>query len=178
MTRLTHYWTAGLLGFSGLALSVLVPGGPIETRSFAHIEPLTLGLFNTFLTTLAMGSLLLVYFILKAERWAIALAAFCGLAYLGVYGLDLAYIFPVSPDAMPSALWAIEVVGMVVAVPLIGLAFRALRELDKTSSTVAQSPILKTAIATFSSTQLVITISLMGMGLGIIAFATRSAMGL
>ena len=34
MTLRTHHWIAIVLGFSGIALGVLVPGGPIETRSF------------------------------------------------------------------------------------------------------------------------------------------------
>jgi len=98
MTLHTKYWVAGLLGFSGLALGLLVPGGPIETRSFVHINPFTLGAFNTFLTTLGLGSLLLIYFVLRSERWVMFAAAVCGLSYLGVYGLDLAQVFPVSPS--------------------------------------------------------------------------------
>jgi hypothetical protein len=86
MTLYIKYWVASLLGFSGLTLSLLVPGGPIETRRFGHINLLTLGAFNTFLTTLGLGSLLLIYFVLKSERWAMLAAAVCGLSYLGVYG--------------------------------------------------------------------------------------------
>ena len=43
MSLKIQHWTAILLGVSSVSLSVLVPGGPIETRSFAHINPLTLG---------------------------------------------------------------------------------------------------------------------------------------
>ncbi|MEO0886325.1 MAG: hypothetical protein AAFY54_10350, partial [Cyanobacteria bacterium J06648_10] len=111
MTLRIQHWVAGLLGISGIALFTLVPGGPIETRSFAHINSITLGAFNTFLTTLVLGSLLLVYFVLRAHRWAMMGAAISGLSFLAVYGLDLVKIFPVSPDAMPPALFAVEVLG-------------------------------------------------------------------
>ena len=39
-------WIAGLLVLSSVLLSVLVPGGPIETLSFSHINPIILGSFN------------------------------------------------------------------------------------------------------------------------------------
>ena len=55
-----RYWIAGLLALSAISLSLLVPGGPIETRSFSHINPIILASFNTFLTTLSILSLLLV----------------------------------------------------------------------------------------------------------------------
>lgn len=164
------YWLALLLGLSGIALSVLVPGGPIETRSFAHIHPVTLGIFNTFLTVLGLGSFLLIYFVLKAQTWATIAGAGCGLAYVGVYGLDLAQIFPVSPDPMPLALWAIEVFGLVIAIPLIGLSIVGIQSAkigDRTS-----------IIPSISTEQLIYTIGLLLLlGCSIIAFATRSAMG-
>lgn len=177
MTLQTKHWVAGLLGFSGIALSMLVPGGPIETRSFVHINPVTLGAFNTFLTTLGPGSLLLTYFILKSERWAIIAAAICSLSYLGVYGLDLAQIFPVSPDAMPPALLAIEVLGTLVSLPLMVLSIQALQRLEP--KTFATAPSLHTDNLTPSQMPQVITAIGLGItALGIIVFATRSAMGL
>ncbi|WP_299488306.1 hypothetical protein [Acaryochloris sp. IP29b_bin.137] len=176
MTLRTHHWIAIVLGFSGIALGVLVPGGPIETRSFSHIDPITLGAFNTFLTSLVLGSLLLVYFVLKLERWAIIGTAVCGLSFLGVYGLDLAHIFPVSPDAMPPALLAIEILGTIVSLPLIVLTIQAFRgegqeQLAATSSTPSTT-------LTFDLLQRFTVLGITLIGLAIIAFATRSAMGL
>ena len=49
-----------LLVLSGIALSSLVPGGPIENRDFSHIAPVVLLVFNIFLTALGLGSFLLV----------------------------------------------------------------------------------------------------------------------
>lgn len=172
-----RYWVAGLLGFSGIALALLVPGGPIETRSFAHINPLILGAFNTFLTTLGLGSLLLIYFVLKSVRWAMFAAAVCGISYLGVYGLDLAQIFPVSPDAMPPALLAIEVLGAVISFPLVALSIQALRRL-KPRKSVAVSFSWSKPDFPWQTPHISIVIGLGITALGIIAFATRSARGL
>ncbi|MEM8642106.1 MAG: hypothetical protein AAGG51_25340 [Cyanobacteria bacterium P01_G01_bin.54] len=177
MTLQNKYWLAGLLGSSGIALSSLVPGGPIEIRDFSHINPLTLGVFNTFLTTLCLGSLLLIYFVLKSERWAIFMASVCGLSYLGVYGLDLAVIFPVSPDAMPPALLAIEIFGTILAFPLILLPIQMLPNL--TAATVATAPSLHSEQPTACQLpQMAIATSVGIIALGIIIFATYSAMGL
>jgi hypothetical protein len=176
MTLHIKYWVASLLGFSGLALSLLVPGGPVETRSFGHINPLTLGIFNTFLTTLGLGSLLLIYFVLKSERWAMFAAAVCGLSYLGVYGLDLAQIFPVSPDVMPSALLAIEVLGTLISFPLMALSIQALRGLNPKMSAASSFTSTDTRLS-WKTPQALMVISLGMIALGIIAFATRSAMG-
>ncbi|MEM9542720.1 MAG: hypothetical protein AAGA60_24915 [Cyanobacteria bacterium P01_E01_bin.42] len=170
------HWLAGLLGISGIALSSLVPGGPIETRSFSHIDPVILGAFNTFLTTLCLGSLLLIYFVLKSDRWAMFAAAVCGLSFLGVYGLDLAEIFPVSPDGMPIALLAIEVLGTILALPLMVLSMQGISTLKPTT---ADAPILQAeSLPLLQTPRMVIAIGIAIVGLGIIVFATYSAMGL
>ncbi len=177
MTLQIKHWVAGLVGISGIALGTLVPGGPIETRSFAHIDPLTLGVFNTFLTTLVIGSLPLVYFVLQSKRWAMLTAVGFGVSYLGVYGLDLVKIFPVSPDAMPPALLAIEVLGTILSLPLMVVSVQALQETNQQvavatpSSTASYAPIAQTP-------QIMSVIGLVLVALGIIIFATRAAMGL
>ena len=170
-------WVATCLGISAISLIILVPGGPIETRSFSHINPLILGSFNTFLTTLGLGSLLLIYFVLKSERWAMGFSALCGLSYLGVYVLDLAHIFPLSPDAMPLALLTIEIFGSILSVPLMVVSIQALQGLRQPKLANASLnhadhfPLIQ--IPT-----IVITIALGMIGIGIIVFATYSAMGL
>ncbi len=172
----TKYSVAGLLGISGIALSSLVPGGPIETRSFAHINPVTLGMFNTFLTILALGSLILVYFVLKSERWAMLGAALCGLSFFGVYVADLAVIFPVSPDAMSPALFIIEILGTVLSLPLMGLAMRAWQASRQTAFVPATTP--QTHVTkTMQAWQMVLSLAVGIVGLGIIMFATNAAMG-
>lgn len=174
--RIKH-WIAGLLGLSGIALGTLVPGGPIETRSFVHIHPLTLGVFNTFLTTLVLGSLALVYFVLQSKRWAMVTAAGAGLSYLGVYGLDLVKLFPVSPDAMPPALLAIEVLGTVLSFPLMLLSIQAMQASGKRTLAGVTLPQPEHHLR-FQLPHIVIAIGLGVVALGIITFATSSAMGL
>ncbi|MGD1855007.1 MAG: hypothetical protein ACFB2W_12240 [Leptolyngbyaceae cyanobacterium] len=177
MTLQIKHWVAGLLGISGIALGTLVPGGPIETRSFVHINLLTLGVFNTFLTTLVLGSLLLVYFVLQSKPWAMLTAAGAGLSYLGVYGLDLAKIFPVSPDAMPPALLAIEVLGTILSLPLIALSIQALQASRQRTFATVPFPHPNNSHH-FQLPQIIIAISLGIVALSIITFATSSAMGL
>ncbi len=177
MTLQIKHWVAGLVGISGIALGTLVPGGPIETRSFGHMNPLTLGVFNTFLTTLVLGSLLLVYFVLQSKRWAMIAATGFGLSFLGVYGLDLVKIFPVSPDAMPPALLTIEVLGTILSLPLIALSVQASQELNQPAH--AATPIPASSPAQIAQTpQLIFIVGLVLVAIGIITFATRSAMGL
>ncbi|MEL6489384.1 MAG: hypothetical protein AAFQ95_05425 [Cyanobacteria bacterium J06621_3] len=177
MTLRIQHWVAGLLGISGIALFTLVPGGPIETRSFAHINSITLGAFNTFLTTLVLGSLLLVYFVLRAHRWAMMGAAISGLSFLAVYGLDLVKIFPVSPDAMPPALFAVEVLGTILSFPLIALSVKALQAQGQ-DQLVTVPAIAADDNSTVQTPQILMVIALTVVALGIIAFATKSAMGL
>ncbi|MEL7358645.1 MAG: hypothetical protein AAFN40_19055 [Cyanobacteria bacterium J06560_6] len=177
MTLRIQHWVAGLLGISGIALFTLVPGGPIETRSFAHINSITLGAFNTFLTTLVLGSLLLVYFVLRTHRWALMGAAISGLSFLAVYGLDLVKIFPVSPDAMPPALFAVEVLGTILSFPLIALSVKALQAQGQ-DQLVTVPVIAADDNSTVQTPQILMVIALTVVALGIIAFATKSAMGL
>ncbi|MEO1095863.1 MAG: hypothetical protein AAFX01_13290 [Cyanobacteria bacterium J06638_28] len=184
MTITRKYWIAGLLAVSAVALSSLVPGGPIETRSFAHIHPIVLGSFNTFLTMLSLLSLLLVYFVWQSRRWAFGGAAVCGLSYFLVYGLDLAQVFPVSPDAMPAALLIIEVLGTVLSVPLTLLAGQAVRQSTQPLGDAPSYAPEGTAIALPNTSQIVTgkrlgyALVLGSLAIGIITFATRSAMGL
>lgn len=112
---------AALLFVSAVNLSIMIPGGPVETRSFADISPLILTAFNIFLTALGMGSFGLCLFVLKGLRPAFFLCALAGVGYFTVFILDLAVIFPVSHDRMPPLLRVLESAGAVLAVPLIAL---------------------------------------------------------
>ena len=174
-TRFFPALVAGLLVLSSGLLTSLVPGGPIETRSFAHIHPVILASFNTFLTTLSLTSPLLAYFVWKRHRWAFVAAALYGFSYFWVYALDGLHWFPVSPDSMPTALWVIELVGAIVSLPLMGLALRELALNDGFFFSTTQMPT--------NSSRLVqpkvwaMLLGLLVIGLGIIVFATVSAMG-
>lgn len=164
-------WISALLILSAGLLAILIPGGPVETRNFSHIDPLVLGTFNTFLTSLAMVSLSLVYFVLKNRKWAFIASAICGLSYFLVYALDLGTIFPVSPDAMPQRLFIIEVLGAIVSLPLTVLSLPEFVKSGKRGhETVKEGNFDVRRIAYF-------TFFLIFASVGIITFATQSAMG-
>jgi len=108
-----------LLLVSGLLLSSLVPGGPIENRDFSHINAGILLIFNIYLTVLGLGSFVLIPYVLGSGRYASMLGALAGLSYLVVYGVDLLGWFPETPSEMSTLLLSIELVGMAVALPLL-----------------------------------------------------------
>ncbi|WKD50168.1 hypothetical protein [Microbulbifer spongiae] len=166
MENFIGYAISGLLVLSAVLLGLLIPGGPIENRNFSHIAPAILGMFNTFLTVLGIASLSLAYFSIGAGNLALIASAICGISYFLVYALDLAKIFPVSPDKMPITLFIIEVAGLILAIPLtllslyyLSLPRSGISEMDISSSTINS-----------------ILVVLLIIGIGIIAFATKAAM--
>ena len=172
MTVKIKYWISALLILSSVLLGVLVPGGPIETRNFSHIEPIILATFNTFLTLLSIGSLLLVYFIFRGTKWAFIISAICGFSYFLVYVLDLGVIFPVSSDPMPVALFVIEIVGTIVSVPLTFFSVNKILKINQDSQTEI------TFKEAYSPKFLYIAFLSIFFGCGIIIFATISAMSI
>jgi uncharacterized membrane protein (UPF0136 family) len=167
MNKNIKYTVAALLALSALMLGILVPGGPIETRSFSNFNPIVLGLFNIFLTVLGLTSFVLIYFILKGKRWSLIISAICGISYLAVYLLDLGKIFPVSKDPMPTTLTIIEALGSIISLPLIAMSFR---------------PIGRTRIShgnesvAFSKSLIFLIGVLVIAGIGIVVFATKAAL--
>lgn len=160
-----RYSIATLLVISGLLLASLIPGGPIETRDFSHINPLVLGLFNLFLTVLGLGALIVAFFQFRGRDLA-GLSLFMGVSYLVVYSIDLLAVFPKTVSEMPLALFAIEVAGCVIALPLIALAYALSRSKE---GITASEPF------EFGHTSI---IALALLSVVILAFATFSAMGL
>lgn len=171
MSKNIKYWISGLLILSSGLLGSLVPGGLIETRDFSHINPITLGAFNTFLTVLAIGSILLVYFIFREAKWAFIVSAICGISYFLVYVLDLGVIFPVSSDPMPTALFVIEIIGAVVSLPL---TFLCVNQFFKTNHDPTNRRLKPASTLIF----FYIAVLSVLLGCGIITFATRTAMGI
>ncbi len=172
MIKNIKYWISGLLILSSGLLGSLVPGGSIETRDFSHINPIIFGAFNTFLTVLVIGSILLVYFILREAKWAFVASTIFGISYFLVYVLDLGVIFPVSSDPMPMALFIIEIVGTIVSVPLILMSvkqFLKIKQDDRPEISLKK---------TYSPKFLYIAFLSIFVGCGIITFATVSAMGI
>lgn len=119
MTQSKNIQVAIFLFISGLMLSSLVPGGPIENRDFSHINPAILLSFNVFLTFLGLGSFLLMAYVLKKGKYASVLSIIAGASYAVVYGIDLVGVFPKTPTPMSSALLWVELLGTLIAIPLI-----------------------------------------------------------
>ena len=165
MTKYIIYSAPTLLLFSTLLFWTLVPGGPVETRKFGHYSPFILGAFNTFLTILGLGSLVVVYFCFNGSQWAFYVAGICGISYLLVYALDLGKIFPVSPDKMSRALFIIELTGLILSIPTILLSF--------ISATMLETEIEDFQLSVFGIILLFVMVIL---GVGIVISATKVTM--
>jgi hypothetical protein len=165
MTNYIIYSVPALLLLSTVLFWTLVPGGPIETRRFSHYPPIILGSFNTFLTLLGIGSLVVVYFCFSGSKWAFYLAGICGISYLLVYALDLGKVFPVSPDKMSQALFAIEVTGLILSIPLTLLSF--------ISASMFEHAAKDFHLSAFG---IIILFLMVILGIGIVIFATKVTM--
>ncbi|WP_054308826.1 hypothetical protein [Mesorhizobium sp. 1M-11] len=152
-----------LLVASALNLALMVPGGFVETRDFSAYPSIVLGAFNVFLTVLGLGSLVLAYTVTKAGR-GYGWSALAGLAFVGVYVLDLGRIFPVPPDPMSTLLATLEWIGTGLGVALAAATLVLSRRATSTSAT--------------SSLPRPVVFGLVIVALIIVAFATKSAMGI
>lgn len=153
-----------LLVFSVINLTLMIPGGFIESRDFSHLSPIVLGGFNIFLTLLGMISLFVVYFVHKEQKWALKAAFLCGLGYFIVYLIDLMEIFPKTPTAMPLSLLVLEFLGL-----LLAIAVMLYTMFSKRGSHNDEGLTINKYIYVLIALSVVI-------GIGIIIFATKSAM--
>jgi len=152
-----------LLLLSGLTLSSLVPGGPIENRDFSHLSPALLLAFNVFLTGLGLGSFLLIPGVLRRSQQAGKAAFYCGIAYLLVYAADLLGWFPPTQSRMSASLLAVEITGLVLALLLCACALYRRGARRGKTAVPGMDPLL--------------VLLLLMAAVTIIAFATWSAMG-
>lgn len=166
MENYLNYAVAGLLLLSTGLLAMLIPGGPIENRNFSHISPWVLAIFNIFLTLLGIASLASAYFSVVGSGVAAVVSVICGISFFFVYALDLGKIFPISPDKMPRALFVIEVSGLILAIPLTLLSLLEMAMPNRGAATIDMSA---TAIIS-------VLVLMVVLGLGIVIFATKSAM--
>ena len=116
-----------------LILSVMVPGGPVETRDLSYMDnmPIVPSLFNIFLTTLAVFTLfILPYAMYKKQKWAFNASILTGISYILVFALDLLNIFPSVPYPMPRLLFVFEIIGLIFG---FILSFWAYKSIDTTS---------------------------------------------
>ena len=157
MTRIL----SALVLLSALNLALMVPGGFVETRSFPGYGVAVIGGFNVFLTALCLGSFVLAYRIVRnaaPAEWALV----TGLCYVAVYLLDLLKFFPVSALPMSAALATMEGLGTVLGLATVAAAWKASRLPARTDARGAHLPSW-------------LVIALCALALGIVAFATRSA---
>lgn len=103
-------------------LSILVPGGPIETRDFRKLKGFVFWGFNLFLITLGIVSYVTIYLLLTANTLGIHLTQIIAVLYFIVYSIDLAGIFPKSPIKMSKPLMLLEIVNLSMALFLFLVA--------------------------------------------------------
>ena len=160
-------YTIYILALLLISFATLVPGGPIETRDFSHLMPQVAWGFNTFLTSLGVLSIALIYFMAKRQKWAYQIASIFGFAYLLVYLLDLGKIFPVSSDPMSPLLFAIEIIGSILGILLMWTSYKAIKTGNK-NMWAGKFKIPKIAIA--------IGMAILIIGALVLCFATASVL--
>ena len=116
-----------LLILAVLSMAPLIPGGPVENRSFAHIPVPILVAFNAFITLVVLGSIPLAVLARRGSRRVLAWVIADGLGYVAIFALDLLHIFPVSPTPMSPALTGFELAGLAFGLAIIGSALRDLQ---------------------------------------------------
>ncbi|MTI18985.1 hypothetical protein E1162_17215 [Rhodobacteraceae bacterium RKSG542] len=104
----------------------LVPGGPIETRSFVDLGPIVFWGFNAFLIALGFGAIASALVMRSGNRVAAWGAIIASWGYIFVVLLDLGHVFPTTPDPIPLALGIIEILDAILAGYIIVLSHRAL----------------------------------------------------
>ncbi|QKF81841.1 LPXTG cell wall anchor domain-containing protein [Halarcobacter ebronensis] len=163
-----HYIISFLLVLLSILLTILVPGGPVETRDFSHYSETVLALFNIFLTILGLLSFIVAFLVAKRKKYSIVLSALFALLYILVYLFDLLKIFPTSPVTMPSTLFLIEVISTFIGFILIYLCVKYNNLEAKNNENITIK---------FSFYKIVSTLIVLLFAIGIVIFATKSAMG-
>ncbi|NVJ52716.1 MAG: hypothetical protein HWD90_03415 [Campylobacteraceae bacterium] len=163
-----HNIIAFLLVTLSVLLTILVPGGPIETRDFSHYSETTLTLFNVFLTVLGLLSFAVAFLIAKKKKYSIVLSAVFALLYIFVYILDLFEIFPTSPEAMSTTLFSIEFISTLIGLILLYLCMK-FNDIE-----VENNENVKINLTFYKIISFLIVLL---FAIGIVIFATKSAMG-
>ncbi|QKF77764.1 hypothetical protein [Arcobacter defluvii] len=164
-----HYVIAFFLIVLSVLLTILVPGGPIETRDFSHYSETILTLFNIFLTSLGLLSFVVAFLIVKKKKHSIILSTIIALLYIFIYLIDLFEIFPTSPMSMSSSLFFIEIFSTILGIILIFLCSKYNNlEIDNSENIT---------IIKFSFYKILTLVLILLFAIGIVIFATKSAMG-
>lgn len=151
-----------LVALSAVNLALMIPGGFVETRTFPGYSVAVLAAFNIFLTCLGIGSLVLSYRMLRTGHAGLS-PIVAGVAYVAVYALDLAHIFPIAKEPMSTTLAAMEWVGTILGLAVIGIGVWLALSNDEAA---VSGPIPSRALL----------LTLGSAGVLIVVFATLSAM--
>ena len=163
-----HNIIAFLFVILSVLLTILVPGGPIETRDFSHYSETVLTLFNIFLTSLGLLSFIVAFLIIKKKKYSVILSTIIALLYIFVYLIDLFKIFPTSPITMSTTLFFIEVFSTILGIILIFLCIKYNNLEMKTDENITIK---------FSFYKILTSVFILLCAFGIVIFATKSAMG-
>jgi len=112
-----------------LSFISLVPGGPVETRSFADLGGAVFWSFNAFLILLGIGAVTSAIGLLRDSKRAAIGAIIAGWGYIFVVLLDLGHVFPTTPDPIPLLLGLVEILDAILAGYVIALCHRGLGHL-------------------------------------------------
>ena len=109
-----------------LSFASLVPGGPIETRDFSHMDARAYWAFNAFLISLGLAGFVAAYFVWRDEPGGYRAAIVIGWLYVAVVALDLGRVFPVSPDSTGFILGIIMIADAILALNVVLFSYKAL----------------------------------------------------
>lgn len=115
-----------LLVWETLLLIPMIPGKLIDTRDFSDLPKWQYNLFNVFLTSLGIISLVAAVFSLLEVTWTFLLSLVIGCLYAFVFYADLFKIFPVVKDPLPLQLLVLEAIGFASAGVIIILSIKGL----------------------------------------------------
>jgi hypothetical protein len=105
----------------------MVPGKLIDTRDFSTLPRWQYNLFNAFLTSLGMASLVVAGFGVMGYAWVFLPALIIGSLYVTFSFLDLFEIFPVVKDKLPLQLILLEALVLASGGVLIIFSIAGLR---------------------------------------------------
>jgi hypothetical protein len=118
---------AALLIWEVFLLIPMVPGKLIDTRDFSTLPRWQYNLFNAFLTSLGMASLVVAGFGVMGYAWVFLPALIIGSLYVTFSFLDLFEIFPVVKDKLPLQLILLEALVLASGGVLIIFSIAGLR---------------------------------------------------
>lgn len=125
-TRAFFHPAGKLLLVLVLTFISLVPGGPVETRSFTGLGGSVFWGFNAFLILLGIAAILSAIGLLQDSKRAAVGAIIAGWGYIFVVLLDLGHVFPTTPDPIPLLLGLVEILDVILAGYVIILCHRGL----------------------------------------------------